>query len=61
MAEDERGRILKRANDGRTSVRAQAEAHQQTESLKRLAAGESCRSIAKTMAVHHATVARLAG
>src|SRR5262249_31191201 len=29
--------------------------------LKRLAAGESCRSIARTMAVHHATVARLAG
>src|SRR5262245_41417200 len=36
-------------------------AHQQAEALKRLAAGESCRSIARTMAVHHATVARLAG
>jgi hypothetical protein len=35
--------------------------HQQVEALKRLAAGESCRSIAKTMAVHHATIARLAG
>jgi len=35
-------------------------AHQQAEALKRLAAGESCRSIARTMAVHHATVARLA-
>ena len=35
--------------------------HQQAEALERLAAGESCRSIAKTMAVHHATVARLAG
>ena len=34
---------------------------QQVEALRRLAAGESCRSIAKTMAVHHATVARLAG
>jgi Helix-turn-helix domain len=34
--------------------------HEQAEALKRLAAGESCRSIARTMAVHHATVARLA-
>src|SRR5262245_6460153 len=33
-------------------------AHQQAEVLKRLAGGESCRSIAKTMAVHCATVAR---
>jgi hypothetical protein len=70
MAEDERGRILKRANDGRTAAKAKGTRfgrkpkltdHQQTEAFKRLAAGESCRSIAKTMAVHHATVARLAG
>src|SRR5262245_15490528 len=35
--------------------------HQQDEALKRLAAGESCRQIARTMAVHHSTIARLAG
>jgi DNA invertase Pin-like site-specific DNA recombinase len=34
--------------------------HQQAEALKRLEAGERCRAIARTMAVHHATVARLA-
>jgi len=70
LAEDERHRILKRANDGRTAAKAKGTrfgrkpkltAHQQAEALKRLAAGESCRSIARTMAVHHATVARLAG
>ena len=69
MAEDERRRILKRANDGRAAAMAKGTRfgrkpkltdHQQAEALKRLAAGESCRSIAKTMAVHHATVARLA-
>ena len=70
LAEDERHRILKRANEGRTAAKAKGTrfgrkpkltAHQQAEALKRLAAGESCRSIARTMAVHHATVARLAG
>ena len=35
--------------------------HQQGEALKRLAAGDSCRAIAKTMGVHHATIARLTG
>jgi DNA-binding NarL/FixJ family response regulator len=33
--------------------------HQQVETLKRLAAGESCRAIAKTFGVRHATVSRL--
>jgi len=70
LAEDERHRILKRANDGRTVAKAKGTrfgrkpkltAHQRAEALKRLAAGDSCRSIARTMAVHHATVARLAG
>ena len=59
MAEDERGRILKRANDGRIAAKAKGTRfgrteHQQAEALKRLEAGESCRSIAKTMAVHQA-------
>jgi DNA invertase Pin-like site-specific DNA recombinase len=68
MAEDERQRILKRANDGRKVALAKGARfgrkpkltdHQQAEALKRLDAGESCRSIAKTMAVHHGTIARL--
>jgi len=70
LAEEERTRILRRANDDRIAAikrgvklgrRHKLTDHQQAEALKRLAAGESCRSIAKTMAVHHATVARLAG
>jgi DNA invertase Pin-like site-specific DNA recombinase len=70
LAEEERTRILRRANDGRIAAikrgvklgrRHKLTDHQQAEALKRLAAGESCRSIAKTMAVHHATVPRLAG
>ena len=69
MAEDERGRILKRANDGRKAAKAKGTRfgrkprlsdHQRGEALKRLDAGESCRTIAKTMGVHHATIARLA-
>jgi IS30 family transposase len=36
-------------------------AHQRTEALKRLDAGESCRSIAKTTGVHHQTISKLAG
>ena len=69
MAEDERHRILKRANDGRASARKRdvrfgrkpkLSDHQQAKALKRLAAGESCRAIGKTMGVHHATIARLA-
>ena len=68
LAEDERQRILKRANEGRKAARARGtkfgrkpklSAHQQAEALKRLAAGESCRHIAKTFGVHHATVSRL--
>jgi DNA invertase Pin-like site-specific DNA recombinase len=69
MAEDERQRILARCNAGRVVAIAKGVRfgpkpkltdHQRDEALKRLEAGESCRSIAKTMAVHHATIARLA-
>jgi DNA invertase Pin-like site-specific DNA recombinase len=58
MAEDERGRVLKRANDGRVAAKAKRTRfgrkpkltdHQQAEALKRLEAGESCWSIAKTI------------
>lgn len=69
LAEDERQRIVKRANEGRRAAvkrgvklgrRLKLSEHQQAEARKRLAAGESARSIGKSMAVHHATVARLA-
>jgi len=65
-----RRRVLQRANDGRASARKRGVRfgrkpkltdHQQAEALKRLASGESCRAIGKTMGVHHATIARLAG
>ncbi len=58
-----RDRRPHRRQGQRHAVRPQAQADraQQAEALKRLATGESCRSIARTMAVHHATVARLAG
>ena len=68
LAEDERQRILKRANAGRVEARKRGakfgrkpklSEHQHAEALKRLAAGESCRQIGKTLGVHHATVSRL--
>ena len=68
LAEDERERILKRANEGRKAARDRGarfgrkpklSQHQQAEALKRLDAGESCRLIAKTFGVHHATISRL--
>jgi DNA invertase Pin-like site-specific DNA recombinase len=69
MAEDERHRIVKRANDGRKAARARGvhlgrrpklSDHQQEQARKRLANGDSCRSIAKDFNVHHATISRLA-
>ena len=68
LAEDERQRILNRANEGRKSARARnakfgrkpkLSLHQQAEALSRMNAGESCRQIAKTFGVHHATISRL--
>ena len=68
LAEDERQRIVKRANDGRSAAKARGarfgrkpklDSHQQKEALKRLLSGESARSIAKSYRVHHATVSRL--
>ena len=63
MAEDERQRIVKRANDGRTAARAKRVKlgrrpkltdHQREEARRRLAAGESARTITKSFRVHHA-------
>src|SRR6187549_816511 len=69
LAEDERQRILKRANDGRMEARKRGarfgrkpklSAHQQAEAKQRLAKGETCRAIGRTFGVHHATISRLA-
>jgi DNA invertase Pin-like site-specific DNA recombinase len=68
MAEDERERIVKRANDGWKAARARGTKFgrkhkltddQQREARQRLEAGESARSVAKFLGVHHATVARV--
>jgi DNA invertase Pin-like site-specific DNA recombinase len=68
MAEDERQRIVKRANDGRRAARARGakfgrkpklNEHQRNEAVKRLRRGESARAVARTFNVHHATVSRL--
>jgi DNA invertase Pin-like site-specific DNA recombinase len=48
MAEDERERIVQRANDGRKAARARGTKF-----------GRKARSIAKFLGVHHATVARV--
>ncbi|HEX6001958.1 MAG TPA: helix-turn-helix domain-containing protein [Hyphomicrobiaceae bacterium] len=61
-------RIHKRASEGRTAARAwgvhmgrkpKPTAHQQAEAQERLAKGETCRAIARSMAVHHSTISRL--
>ena len=68
LAEDERQRITKRANDGRRAAKARGakfgrkpklNAHQQQEARRRLANGESARAVGRTFAVHHSTVSRL--
>ena len=70
LAEEERHRILKRANEGRVAAvkrgtkmgrTPKLDAHQQKEALKRIKAGESLRTIAKSYRVHHSTISRLAG
>ena len=68
LAQDERERITKRAADGRKHALANGvkfgrkrslTPHQQDEALKRIAAGESYRTIAKSYDVSHTTIARL--
>jgi len=68
LAEDERQRIVKRANDGRRAARARGakfgrkpklDDHQQDEALKRLLRGESARALGRSYKVHHATISRL--
>ena len=68
MAEDERQRIVKRANEGRTAARERGvhlgrrpklSEHQQQEARQRLANGETCRAIGRSYNVHHSTISRL--
>jgi DNA invertase Pin-like site-specific DNA recombinase len=70
MAEDERQRIVSRANDGRRAAKAKGvrfgrkpklTEHQRAEARRRLDAGESARAIAKSFHVHHATVLGVSG
>jgi DNA invertase Pin-like site-specific DNA recombinase len=70
IAQDERERIAKRANEGRATAKAigrrfgrkpKLDDHQQAEALKRLAAGESRRAIAGSYRCSHSTIGRLAG
>ena len=59
---------MKRANEGRIAAikrgthlgrKPKLDDHHHREAIKRLKAGESCRAIAKTFRVHHATISRL--
>jgi DNA invertase Pin-like site-specific DNA recombinase len=62
LAEEERIRILRRANEGRIAAikrGTKLDDHQQSEAIKRLKAGESLRTITKSYRVHHATIGRL--
>jgi DNA invertase Pin-like site-specific DNA recombinase len=69
IAQDERGRIAKRAGEGRDAASAagrrwgrkpKLDEHQQAEARTRLAAGETSRAIARSYRVSHTTVSRLA-
>ena len=68
MAEDERQRIVKRANAGRKAARERGarfgrkpalSAEQQADAKRRLAGGESARSLGRIYRVSHTTIARL--
>jgi DNA invertase Pin-like site-specific DNA recombinase len=65
MAEDERQRIVKRANAGarergaRFGRKPTLSAEQQADARRRLAGGESARSLGRIYRVSHTTIARL--
>jgi DNA invertase Pin-like site-specific DNA recombinase len=70
LAQDERERIHKRAQDGRQVAKAAGRRfgrkpkltqHQQAEALERITAGEKFRKIGKSYNVSHMTISRLAG
>jgi len=69
LAQDERERIVKRAEDGRRAAKAKGVKmgrkpkltdHQVATARARLQSGESCRAIARDMGVHHVTISRIA-
>ncbi len=68
LAEDERERITRRANEGRAAAKVRGvkfgpkpklSTHQRSVALRRLSEGESCRAIARDMGVAHTTISRL--
>jgi DNA invertase Pin-like site-specific DNA recombinase len=68
LAEEERERIVRRANEGRTAARRRGarmgrkpslSPHQQDEALRRLSAGESARALGRSYGVSHSTISRL--
>ena len=68
LAEDERQRIVKRAEEGRAIARkknvkfgrkSKLTEHQKRKALQRLAAGESAREIGRDFGVSHSTIVRL--
>ena len=68
LAEDERERITRRANEGRRIAQANGTRfgrkpklteHQCELARKRMAKGETCRAIAKDLGVAHTTISRL--
>lgn len=68
LAEDERERITRRANEGRKAAvkrgvrfgpKPKLTEHQRAVALERLATGDSCRAIAKDMGVAHTTISRM--
>jgi len=68
LAEDERERITRRANEGRQIALANGTRfgrkpklteHQRELARKRMAKGETCRAIAKDLGVAHTTISRL--
>lgn len=68
IAQKERERNLKRASEGRTEAKKRGQhlgrptklsEHQRARALDRLAAGETCREIARDMGVSHSTISRL--
>ena len=68
IAQDERERIAKRADEGREAAKAtgrrfgrkpKLDEHQQAEARRRLADGESFRAIARSYRVSHTTIGRV--
>lgn len=68
LAEDERERINRRANEGRAIAKAKGvkfgrkpklSEHQKAKALEQLAAGQSPRAVAKDFNVSHSTIVRL--